>query len=43
MVYTFKSLCQITENSSNMRFLLIDLSILPVGFKAALSVGISDR
>jgi hypothetical protein len=40
MVYTFKNLCQITEHSFNMRILLIDLSILSVSFKAALSIGI---
>ena len=34
MIDTIKSLCQITENSSNMHFLLTDLNTLSVSLKA---------
>jgi len=39
MIHTIKSLCQITENSSDMQFFwLVDLNTLFVGLKAASSV-----
>jgi hypothetical protein len=41
MIYTFKNLWKITENSSNMRFLINRYEYTICEFKAALWVGIS--
>jgi hypothetical protein len=42
MIYAAKSLCQITENSSNMHFFrLVDFSRLSVSLMASFSVDIA--
>jgi hypothetical protein len=40
MIYAVKSLCQITENYSNMHFMVNDLNKLSDDLKAAFSVDI---
>jgi hypothetical protein len=41
MIFAAKSLCQITENYSNMHFLVNDLNKLSGRLKAAISVDIA--
>jgi len=39
MIYKVRNICQITENSSNMHFLVHRLNALSLSLKAAFSVG----
>ena len=40
MIGTIKNLCQITDNSSNMHFLVVDFNVPSLSLKAVSSVDI---